>query len=152
MTDIKLTQINTPQGENYYDITFTDGDFTLTEGLITALMMSIFCEQRDEALEVPQMRGGWAGNQFQSIEGFQQGSLIWTLYQSTANEDATTQAQQFIEDGMAWLIEDGILKDVESEVNVVANYKLQAKITITRNDDTQSVLFYDLWINTIVNN
>lgn len=152
MSDVKLTQINTPQGENYYDISFTDGDFTLTEGLITTLMMSIFCEQRDDSIEVPQMRGGWAGNQFQSIQGFQQGSLIWTLYQSIADETAATQAQQYIEDSLNWLIEDGILRDVEVAVFVVANYKLQTKISITRNDDTESVLFYDLWINTIINN
>lgn len=152
MADIKLTQVNTPQGDNYYDISFTDGDFTLTEGLITALMMSIFCEQRDEAIEVPQNRGGWAGNQLQSITGFQQGSLIWTLYQSPTLPDIATQAQQYIEDGLAWLIENQIARDLQVEVNLIANYKLQAKITITQNDNTQFVDFYDLWINTIINN
>jgi len=150
--DIKLTEINTPQGDNYYDITFTNGDFTLTEGLVTALMMSIFCEQRDEGIEVPQQRGGWAGNQFQSIEGFQQGSLIWTLYQSPSLPDVATQAQQFIENAFNWLIEDGIAKVVQVEVNIIANYKFRASINITRNDDTQTALFYDLWINTIINN
>ena len=152
MTDVKITQINTPQGDNYYDINFVNGDFELTEGLSTALMMSIFCEQRDDAIEVPQMRGGWAGNQFQAIDGFQQGSLIWTLYQSPTTEDVATQAQQFIEDGLAWLVEDGIAQDIQVEVNVIASYKLQAIINITRNDDTDTALFYDLWVNTLINN
>lgn len=152
MADIKLDHVTSPEGDNYYDITFTDGNFTLTYGLLTAFLMSIFCEQRDNSIEVPQNRGGWAGNELQPIAGFQQGSLIWTLYQSIADEDAATKAQQFIENGLQWLIDDLIAKDVQAEVSVVANNKLQAKITVIQNDDTEFVNFYDLWLNTINNN
>lgn len=152
MADIKLDHVKTLQGENYYDITFTDGDFTLTRGLITAFMMSVFCEVRDDSIEVPQQRGGWAGNQLQPIEGYQQGSLIWTLYQSNTASDVSTQAQQFISDGLQWLIDDGIAKDIEVETNIVANDKMEVKITATRNDDTQDVAFFDLWLNTVNNN
>lgn len=152
MADIELQHVTSPAGENYYDISFTNGDFTLTRGLITAFMMSIFCEVRDDSIEVPQQRGGWAGNQLQPLEGYEQGSLIWTLYQSNSAADIATQAQQFIEDGLQWLIDDGIAKDIEVETNIVASNKLVAKITAIRNDDTQDVTFFDLWLNTVNNN
>lgn len=152
MADLKLDQISSPQGDNYYDITFTDGDFTMTQGLETSFLMSIFCEQRDDSIEFPSSRGGWAGNELQPIQGFQQGSLLWTLYQSPATEDAATQAQNFLEDSFQWYIDDLIAKEVEIETIIVANYKLQGKISITANDDTEFVNFYDLWYNTMNNN
>lgn len=152
MADIKLDHITSTAGENYYDISFTDGDFTLTQGLETALFMSVLCEVRDDSIEVPQMRGGWAGNQLQPIVGYEQGSLLWTLYQSSAKSDNTTKAQQYIEDGLQWLIDDGIAKDIEVETNIVANDNLIVKITATRNDNTQDVSFFNLWLNTINGN
>lgn len=152
MADIKLDQVTSPNGDNYYDITFTDGDFTMTYGLETAFLMSIFCEQRDDSIEVPANRGGWAGNELQPIQGFEQGSLLWTLYQSPATEDAATQAQNYLEDSFQWLIDDLIAQEVQVETIIVANYKLQGKISVIANDDTEFVNFYDLWYNTINNN
>ncbi len=151
MADILLTEVNAGTSESYSDISFTNGDFTLTRGLVTAMMMSIFCEVRDDSIDIPQKRGGWAGNQLQPVEGYEQGSLIWTKYQSAATEEIANECQQYIEDGFNWMIQDGIAKDVDVETNIVANNKLSVKISITRNDDTQDVSFYDLWLATINN-
>ena len=150
--DIKLNKITSRQGDNYWDISFTDGDFTMTKGLETSFLMSVFCEQRDEFLEDPSSRGGWAGNELQPIQGFQQGSLLWTLYQSPALEDAATEAQNILEDSFQWYIDDLIAKEVQVETIIVENYKLQGKISVIANDDTEFVNYYDLWYNTINNN
>lgn len=152
MTDIKLNHITTEGGDNYYDISFTDGDFTLENGLNTAIQMSIFCEQRLEDSEVtPLLRGGWVGNVLQPIEGYQQGSLIWTKYQSNMNPELKSVIEGYLNDCFLWMLEDAIVKNIEAEVNLLANYKIQAKITLTQNDDTQTATYYDLWRFTGVN-
>lgn len=153
MTDIKLNHITTKEGDNYYDISFTDGDFTLEHGLNTAIQMSVFCEQRiDDAQVTPMLRGGWVGNQLQPIEGYQQGSLIWTKYQSNMNPELKVVLEGYLQEAFLWMVEDGIAKDVEIEVILLANYKIQAKITITQNDDTQiPPQYFDLWRFTGVN-
>lgn len=147
MTDIKLNHITTQGGDNYFDISFTDGDFTLERGLQTAMQMSIFCEQRIEDDQVPpSQRGGWVGNILQPIQGYQQGSLVWTKYQSNMNPQLKSVLEGYLDDAFSWMIDDGIAKDVASEVNLLANYKIQAKITITQNDVTQiPPQYYDLW-------
>lgn len=141
--DIKLTQ----DSDGVYDISFTNGDFTLDPGLETSMMMTCYCQRRDESIEDPRSRGGWAGNQLNQ-DRFEQGSLAWTLFQSRADEDTQNLAQNYLEDAFQWYIDKGIAKDVEVEI-ALANEKMLATITITRNDDTQFVQYYDLWLETV---
>lgn len=153
MTDIKLTQIVTQGGDNYYDVSFTDGDFTLEQGLTTSIQMSILCQQRIEDSQVtPILRGGWVGNILQPIQGYQQGSLIWTKYQSNMNPELKSVLEGYLDDCFAWMIDDGIVKDIDVEVILLANYKIAAKITLTQNNDTQiEPQYYDLWHFTGIN-
>jgi phage gp46-like protein len=147
MADIKIEQINNGNGDKYFDFTLTDGDFTLDYGLNAAMAMSIFCEQRiDDETVPPIQRGGWVGNELQPIEGYEQGSLVWTKYQSNTNAEGLIEALEgYLDDGFAWMLEDGIAKDVESNVNLLANNKIAATITVTQNDNTQTATSYDLW-------
>jgi hypothetical protein len=145
-TDIKLI-FN--EDQQYYDIDFKNGDFLLTQGLETAILMSIYCQQRDDSIEVSSSRGGWAGNELQSVAGFQQGSKLWTLYQSAATEDVANLAQNFIEDALQWLIDDGIAEEISVVTSVIDNSKLQAEVTITRNSNIETFKFEDLFKNTI---
>ena len=50
--DIALSLVN----NDYYDISFTEGDYTTTEGLDTALLMSVFSEKRADFSEIPRTR------------------------------------------------------------------------------------------------
>jgi phage gp46-like protein len=153
MTDIRLNHITTQGGDNYYDISFTDGDFTLERGLQTAIQMSVFCEQRiDDEHVPPTQRGGWVGNILQPVKGYEQGSLIWTKYQSNMNPELKSVLEGYLLNAFTWMIEDGIAQDVEAEVNLLANYKIQGIITITKNDGTQiPPQYFDLWEFTSVN-
>lgn len=141
--DIKLTQ----DLDGVYDISFTNGDFTLDSGLETSMMITCYCQKRDESIEDPQSRGGWAGNQLNQ-DGFEQGSLAWTLFQSRADEDVQNLAQNYLEDAFAWYLEEGIAKELNVEI-ILDKEKMIATITLTRNDDTQFVQYYDLWLETV---
>ena len=112
-------------------------------------MMTIFCQKREDSIEDPRSRGGWIGNELNE-DGFEQGSLIWTLYQEKLDDDTVNICQNYLEDACQHYIDRGIAK----EIDIVAEKdidleKLRAKITGIRNDNTEFVQYYDLWINTI---
>jgi phage gp46-like protein len=145
--DLKLTK----DYNGNYDISFTNGDFTLTEGLETSFLMTIFCQKRDETIEDPRSRGGWIGNELND-DGFEQGSLVWTLYQSALDDDAINICQNLLEDAFEWYIEKGIAKEINIDVEKTLDKEgLTATITAVRNDNTEFVQYYDLWINTVNN-
>jgi len=145
--DLKLTK----DDNGNYDISFTNGDFTLTEGLETSFLMTIFCQKRDETIEDPRSRGGWIGNELND-DGFEQGSLVWTLYQSALDDDAINICQNLLEDAFEWYIEKGIAKEITIDVKKTLDKEgLTATITAVRNDNTEFVQYYDLWINTVNN-
>jgi len=50
------------------------------------------------------------------------------------------------------MIDDGIAKDVDVVCTLEGDNKIIAQITLTRNDDTQDVTYFDLWLNTVNNN
>tara|TARA_R110000868_G_scaffold188800_2_gene431609 strand:+ start:329 stop:778 length:450 start_codon:yes stop_codon:yes gene_type:complete len=134
-----------------YDISFESGDFALTNGLETSFLMTIFCQKRDETAEDPRSRGGWIGNELND-GGFEQGSLIWTLYQSRLDDDIVNICQNYLEDAFQWYIDDGIAKEINIEVEkTLDNQGLKATIVALRNDNTEFTQNYDLWTNTINN-
>ena len=144
--DLKLHQ----DANGNWDISFTNGDFTLTEGLETSFLMTIFCQKRDETIEDPRSRGGWIGNELN--DNFEQGSLVWTLYQANLTDDTINICQNLLEDAFEWYIEKGIAKEITIDVEKTLDKEgLTATITAVRNDNTEFVQYYDLWINTINN-
>ena len=62
-----------------WDIDFENGDFKLTDGLDTALYLSIFGEKRATSSEVaiPELRRGHFTNEFSSVENYQIGNTAW---------------------------------------------------------------------------
>ena len=143
--DLKLTK----DSNGNFDISFENGDFALTEGLETSFIMTIFCQKRDDSIEDPLSRGGWVGNELNE-DGFEQGSLIWTQFQANLDDDTINICQNYLEDAFQWYIEKGIAKEIDVLVEKnLDNDALTATITATRNDNTEFVQYYDLWINTI---
>jgi len=145
--DLKLHQ----DANGNWDISFVNGDFALTEGLETSFLITIFCQKRDDTIEDPRSRGGWIGNELNS-DGFEQGSLLWTLYQSNLDQDNINICENLLEDAFNWYIEKGIAKEININVQKTLDKEgLTATITAIRNDNTEFVQYYDLWINTINN-
>lgn len=143
--DLKLTK----NSDGIFDISFENGDFALTGGLETSFMMTIYCQKREDSIEDPSSRGGWIGNELNE-DGFEQGSLVWTLFQEKLDDDIVNICQNYLEDAFQWYIDKGIAKEIDIVVEKDIDLeKLNAKITVIRNDNTEFVQYYDLWINTI---
>lgn len=144
MADVKLQK--TDQG--YYDVIFENGQLVTEDSLETSFIMTIFCQQRSEEIDDPVSKGGWSGNQL-NVDGFEQGSLIWTLEQSNVNEEVANLAENMLENAFQWYIDKGIAKEINIDVKLVDNKKLNATIELLRQDNSSFVRNYDLWINTL---
>lgn len=144
--DIKLRK----DDKGLYDIDFENGDFALTDGLDTAIVLSIFDEKRASSTQVeePSLRRGHFINEFADIEGYEVGSLQWLYTAQNANSNSNaTNIENALRGGLRWFIEDGIAKNVA--VNVVKSGSgVQADIAIEGNNKEDST-YYNTFINTI---
>ena len=151
MSDIKLTLNTTESGIEYYDFTISSsGDFELTETLSTALLMSVYCEKRDDSIEVVENRGGWMGNELND-EDYEIGSLLWTKYQSALDDELAEDLNDILSEGMDWLIDEKILSEVEVESFIDYDKNIvDSRIQITQNNNKEEVKFLDLLITGIL--
>jgi phage gp46-like protein len=143
--DIKLFQ----DGNNNWDIDFENGDFALTKGLDTAIYMSLFCEKRADANEVPNpiLRRGHFTNEFSRIENYEVGSKLWLYIEQARNTDQNISLiEDSIKDGLKWLIDQDIIKDINLETSFIgSNLEVNLDIIGKSQEDTEN---YNLLINT----
>jgi phage gp46-like protein len=145
--DVKLFQ----RPSSLFDIDFENGDIALTDGLDTALYMSVFCEQRALSTEVsdPLQRRGHFTNDFSDIDGYEVGSKFWLYTARATNTERNAELLQKTvrEDGLQWMIDDAIVKDVAIDITRVSDkVTLDIKLT-TIQDDT---LYYQTFLNTFI--
>jgi len=115
-----------------WDIDFANGDFELTDGLDSAVYMSVFCEKRASSSQVsePNLRRGHFTNEFSKIEGYQVGSLFWLYSQQAKNTDSNLRLLEgAVSDGLAWMIEDNIFSKVKVKATrSISTIKLQIEL------------------------
>lgn len=102
------------------DWVFVGPDMAEDDGLNTAVIVSLFTDRRanpDDALpDGTDDRRGWWGDAFPDVDGDRIGSRLWLLSREKQLPSVLQRAQQYAEEALAWLVEDGIA----SAVNVVA--------------------------------
>lgn len=130
MNDIGLFYEN-----NIFDLKIENGDLKADDGLETAVIISLFTDQRVEVDELPQgqkSRRGWWGDLFPDFDGDQIGSKLWLLDSGKQLTSELPRYQRFAKNSLDWLIQDG----VASDISVVATYpkigQLLLEIEITR--------------------
>lgn len=145
--DIELQRIG---NSNRRDVVIgPDGDFGRIKGLDTALLMSIYCERRADASEVPASteRRGWWGNDFTVKLNFEIGSKIWLFHQSRLTLAVIEALRDAAVRGLDWLVEDGIAIEVNASVEQIEGVVTLA-IDLTRPSSQVERRFFDLWENT----
>ncbi len=142
MTEYTDVALNTDAG--YYDISFTDGDFTKLRGFDTAIYISIFTDARasETQIEQPERRRGWIGNLGNAIEI---GSLNWLyeqarLINATANGLADTTRKC-----LKWLVDFEYATSVTvTPIRSGAN-TLEADVKIAHPDGSVESKRVSLW-------
>lgn len=136
-----------------YDITFENGDLKRESGIETAVLLSLFTDRRaeeDDELPDPNKldRRGWWGDLAEDQED-QIGSRLWLLERAKATQEVRNLAQQYIEEALEWMIEDGVAQSIEVATEIqgeVWNRRLAFEVKIRKIDGNEEVLkFDDLW-------
>lgn len=99
-----------------YDLVIGDnGDFEVTEGLDTALIVSLLSDARASESEVanPAQRGGWLGNLVFPRENSQLGSLLWLVQQRRRTTGNLNLAIDQVKKALQWFIDDGLAKEID---------------------------------------
>lgn len=142
--DVKLKK----KGKQYNPVIGSDGDFEIESLFDTALLMSIFCERRASASEVPESRHrrGWLGNE-QGQDGFEIGSKIWLFKQSRLTASVLSDISKAAYNSLKWLIDDGFINDVSTEASLI-NGEVVLIVEIKRPGSKVEKRFFTLWNNT----
>lgn len=151
--DIKIAwDTNLMEGD--IGLTANAGDIDTDEGLETAVILSLFTDRRakdDDDLPDPDSddRRGWWGDQVSDIEGDQIGSRLWLLERSKTTTEVLSQAKQYIEEALQWMIDDGIAAKINIEVErqgTIGNERLAFKVEIMKTDGNNVALkFNEQW-------
>ena len=56
-----------------------------------------------------------------------------------------TSLKQYLEDCLAWMVEDGVANSVEAEVERADINKVYARIVISKGENNLVIKFSDLW-------
>lgn len=144
--DIKITQ----NSSGVFDIDFSNGDIGTTDGLDSAFYMSVFYKQRaDESrVTVPQYREGHFTDIFNDDINYKIGCFFW-LYSDQSRLDNTILSlveDTVRNDGLQWLIDDNIVRDIEVEALRITNgYELKVSFENASQDNSS---YHQAFINT----
>ena len=149
--DIRLIHSPTVAGEvGIFDIGYRLGDLDQRDELTTAIIMSLFCDRRandDDPLPVDgESRRGWWGDDYFEVEGYKIGSRLWLLQREKQTDETLTRAKEYVNESIAWMIEDGIAEKVVPTVEWVAMGVLGIQLEVYRPNGDQVLCRYDyLW-------
>ena len=138
--DVLLTQ----DENQIFDFEWDDnGDFLMTEGLETAIQMSVLCEKRADESEVtrPEFRRGDWSNELNLVVDYEVGSKLWLLDQARTIEEAINTGINAIEDGLQWMIDDLLIKDVEAS-GVLTERGIIFSVSIIKEDNSVDTYYY----------
>ena len=132
-----------------YDRKVINGELALGNDLESAVIVSLFTWARAKPEEVPEgtPRYGWFGDKIDSENTDGTGSKLYLLKREKITEDTISRAKEYIQDALAWLIDDGIASEisVELERNKNDGNRVDGIIVIRRGDVSNTMRFDDLW-------
>lgn len=90
---------------------------------------------------------GWWGDTFADFDGDKFGSKLWLLGRSKIVPETLRRAEQYAEEALQWLIEDGVAGRVETHAEYNEFLRLDLLVTIYKpsGDVASSMRFADVW-------
>lgn len=112
------------------DLAFSDNDLMLDDSLTTAIIISLFTDQR-----VDNQRGWW-GNQFAQYNG-EMGSKLWTFTRAKQLKDVLVEIQTYATQALQWLIDDRHVTHIDVTASNPDMSVLLLTVVVTLPDGTQ---------------
>lgn len=123
--------------DGIFDLVIEDGDFKLTEGFESALLVSLFSDRRAYLDEVPdpEKRRGWIGDLVAETPGDKIGSGLWFYEQSRLSVDDENGVRDEAEKSLDWAITDSWITLAQAQTAKTASKRsLKLNITLTMLD------------------
>ena len=125
----------------------TNGDIQTEDFFDTSLLMSLFCERRASASEMPdsELRRGWIGNE--STPDFEIGSKLWLYSQARVTRTTLNGIETAVKNGLQWMVDDGLAVSVDVTA-ILGNGSIAVTIDIKRVNSSVDRRYFELWNNT----
>lgn len=115
-TDLVLTQ----DDEGIFDLVLDEGagDFETTDGLETAIVVSLFSDRRAYAEEVadPMKRRGWIGDLVSDVPNDRHGSGLWLYEQSRSRQETVVGVRNEANQALQWMIQERLLLSTTARI------------------------------------
>jgi len=123
------------------------GQIVVDDFFDTALLYSIYGEQRAEASEIqsPEYRRGWIGNENRPYEN---GSKLWLYSQASKTRTVLNKIANSANKALDWLIEDGYVVSIEEAEATASGSDCSVEVTIRRANSPVINRTFKLWNNT----
>lgn len=120
-------------------LAISDG-LALDEGLLTAVIISLFSDRRAAADDLlpgdDDDRRGWWGDAYSEIPGDLIGSRLWLLSRSKLTPALLPLAEEYANESLAWLCSDQVVGKIDLNASIAAPQALGLIVTLTRPDLT----------------
>lgn len=132
------------------DLVLQGADLAGDDGLETAVLISLFSDRRAEADDaIPGGSGdrrGWWGDGWSETEGDRIGSRLWLLAREKELPSVLRRAEEYAEEALHWLIDDGVARSVQVTAERYRPGVLALQVQIRRADGElwESVWDYQL--------
>lgn len=146
MTDILLKKTDA----DYYDFEIYKGDFLLTDGFDTAIIISLLTDRRADSSEVSpvELRRGWFGNlilrNIINDSSIELGSKLWLLYQARQMQNTINFARNASNEALIWLVEYRYALSVVSEVSAIDESTILDEVSIILDDNVKLKRSFEL--------
>lgn len=133
------------------DLVMIDSDLASDQGIITAVILSLFLDRRafdDDAPPSgdPDDRRGWWADQFAENEGDLVGSRLWLLDRSAFTGELPRLAEQYARESLQWMIDDDVASSIDIEIDTSTTGQLLIGGTVNRpGRDAISFRFAHVW-------
>lgn len=121
-----LLKINS---DGLYDLVKVGVDYSHVDSIESACLIALFTDARADAslVDSPAGRRGWIGN-ILNDNGRELGGLLWTLDQSRITQDIINKAEDYANEAVGKLVEDGICKKIIASVVTMATGQIDISI------------------------
>lgn len=140
------------------DLQFAGGDLLKDDGLLTAVIISLFTNRLAEPGDElppgePDRQGWWADATLPSLHAGggkdKIGSKLWLLRREKQLPRVVARAQEYAQEALAWIVAEGRAKAVEVIADVPSQgvLRLSVRLALAEGDQTVTAL-YDYQHNT----
>lgn len=140
MADLSLYR----REDGNFDLDFDGKDLQTGKSLESEVILSLGSDARvagNSFSNVLQDDGWWADPTF---NGDRWGSLLHTLFRKKNDANVLLLAKQYVDDSLKWLVEDGVVGSVDTDVTKDEN-ALYIEVAISKGGESKNYRFEVMW-------